>query len=101
MNIMAKKQEVRPIQFLYSFDEGSAKVELARMVRAARERAGYTQRQLADRAMTTQAVIARLELGSDSRMPSLTLIARLLHAAGASLQLAARFDTDEGGDLIA
>jgi len=41
---------------------------------------------------TTQAVIARLEAGSDARMPSLPLIARLLHAAGAKLELVCRFD---------
>lgn len=62
------------------------------MIRTARECAGFTQRQLADRALTTQAVVARLELGNDRRMPSLTLIARLLHAAGAKLELAARFE---------
>lgn len=69
------------------FDEEKTKTELARIVRTARERAGFSQRELAKRAKTTQAVIARLELGTDSRMPSLMLISRLLKAANAHLEL--------------
>ena len=50
-----------------------------------REHAGFSQRELARRTETTQAVVARLELGGDQRMPSLALISKLLHAAGAKL----------------
>jgi ribosome-binding protein aMBF1 (putative translation factor) len=73
------------------YEEERAKTEIARLVRTVRERAGLTQRELAKRAQTTQAVIARLELGTDRRTPSIALIARLLHAAGAKLELAAKF----------
>lgn len=80
-----KKLKDRTIKIL--FDEEKTRSEIARIVRAAREHAGLSQRELARRAATTQAVVARLELGSDSRMPSLTLIARLLKAANAHLEL--------------
>ena len=53
----------------------------------AREKSGLSQRELAHKARTTQAVVARLELGNDPRMPSLMLITRLLKAANAHLEL--------------
>lgn len=74
------------------FEEERAKSEIARLIRTARERAGLTQRELAKKAHTTQAVIARLEIGSDQRMPSLNLISRLLRASGARLELICNFD---------
>jgi len=74
------------------FDEEKVRSELASLVRMARERAGLSQRELAQKAQTTQAVVARLELGTDSRMPSLTLISRLLNAANTHLELKCVFD---------
>ena len=73
------------------FEEERARTDIARMIRAARERAGLSQRELAAKAKTTQAVVARLELGSDKRMPSLSLISRLLSATGATLELSCKF----------
>jgi transcriptional regulator with XRE-family HTH domain len=49
----------------------------ARFIRTARERAGLSQREFARLAGTTQAVAARLELGTDQRMLSLMLICRM------------------------
>lgn len=74
------------------YDEEKTKSEIARMIRLAREKAGLSQRQLADKASTTQAVVSRIESGNDSRMPSLTLIYRLLTAADAKLELKCIFD---------
>lgn len=74
------------------FDEERVKSELARLVRTARERAGLSQRELARRAGTTQAVVGRLELGTDARMPSLMLVTRLLHATKAHLELKCVYD---------
>jgi transcriptional regulator with XRE-family HTH domain len=73
-------------------DEEKTKTQLARLVRTAREKAGLSQRDLAKSARTTQAVVARLELGTDERFPSLMLICRLLKAAGAHLELRCVFD---------
>ncbi len=85
-----KKLRDKTIKVL--FDEEKTRTEIARIVRMAREHAGLSQRELAKRAHTTQAVVARLELGTDSRMPSLILIARLLKAANAHLELKCVFD---------
>lgn len=80
-----KKLKNKTIRIL--FDEEKTKTEIARLVRMARETAGLSQRQVALKAGTTQAVVARLELGSDARMPSLMLITRLLKASHAHLEL--------------
>ena len=48
---------------------------------------GKVRDELAKKAGTTQAVVARLETGEDSRIPSLGLIYKLLQAANARLEL--------------
>jgi len=73
-------------------DEEKTKTEIARIIRTARERAGLSQREFASLAGTTQAVVARLELGTDRRMPSLMLIFRLLKAVNARLEIQCIFD---------
>ena len=67
------------------FEEERAKTEIAEAVRGARIHAGLTQVQLAKLAHTTQAVISRVESGTDSRIPSLTLLARIAAACKAKL----------------
>ena len=47
-----------------------------------RQGQGLTQTELAEKAHTSQPVIARLERGSDSRIPSLELLGRVAHALG-------------------
>ncbi len=56
----------------------------ADLVRAARYRAGLTQRALAERAGTAQSVVARIEGGHTD--PSSETLVRLLHAAGVELR---------------
>jgi hypothetical protein len=53
------------------------------LVRTARERAKLSQRALAQRARTTQSVVARIELGQVS--PTWHTLVRLLRAAGYEL----------------
>lgn len=55
----------------------------ADLVRAARQRAGLTQRALAHRAGTTQSVVARIESADTS--PRIDTLERLLRAAGFTL----------------
>ena len=56
----------------------------ARLLRAAREQAGLTQRELARRSGTSQSVVARIEQGRTD--PSSATLARLLAAAGYELR---------------
>ena len=58
------------------------------LVKAARERAGMSQRELARKARTAQSVVARIELGETS--PSWTTLTRLLKAAGFALSASIR-----------
>lgn len=74
------------------YDEEKTKSDIARMIRTAREKSGLSQRELAKKAGTTQAVVSRIESGGDSRMPSLTLIYRLLTASDAKLELKCIFE---------
>lgn len=61
-------------------------MEAARIVRYARRRAGLSQRALAARAGVAQPALARIESGAVS--PTLATVARLLTAAGSTLELA-------------
>lgn len=87
---VAKKLRNKRIRILV--EEEKTKTEIARLIRLARQRAGYSQRELAKRGATTQAVVARLESGNDRRMPSLMLVSRLLKAAHAHLELQCVFE---------
>jgi ribosome-binding protein aMBF1 (putative translation factor) len=74
-------------EFKILFEEERARSEIALAITKARKAAGLTQAQLAEKIDTTQSVIARLESGSDDRMPSLSLLARIASATGKHLIL--------------
>lgn len=59
-------------------------IDPAALLRTARERSGLTQRALAERAGTSQSVVARIELGQTS--PTITTLNRLLAATGHGVQ---------------
>lgn len=65
------------------------------IVQEARRRAGLTQRQLAERAGTSQAAIARIERGR--QVPSLETLDRILRGCGYELraEVVPRDDHDE------
>lgn len=56
----------------------------AELLKTARSRSGLSQRSLAERAGTSQSVVARIELGETS--PTWDTLVRLLRAAGLELQ---------------
>ena len=64
------------------YQQERARTEIAMAVVAARKRACLTQAELAKKAGTTQGVIARLESGRDSRVPSMPLLAGIARACG-------------------
>jgi predicted transcriptional regulator len=67
---------------------------ISRMVVEMRRKAHLTQAELARRADTSQSVIARLEGGRDTRMPSLGLLARVASAAHATLNINFQMDSN-------
>jgi ribosome-binding protein aMBF1 (putative translation factor) len=67
-------------------DASVARATIAVMVKRARTQSGLTQAQLAARAKTTQAVVARIEGGS-AFTPSLDLLDRIARALGGRLSV--------------
>jgi len=67
--------------------------EISKIVISLRKSAHLTQAELAKKASTTQPVIARLESGTDNRIPSLELLARIAKASHAKLHLS--FEQDK------
>src|SRR5579871_4651885 len=61
--------------------------ELAKMVQEIRQSLNLTQIELAQKAGTTQPVIARLESGKDNRVPSLDLLAKIAQASNKKLMI--------------
>ena len=85
-NKMLKDPEIR-----LHYEEERTKSQIAAAVKAARNRAGLTQLELAEKIGTSQSVIARLESGSDSRTPSLALLARIAAACDAVFEFGFKF----------
>lgn len=81
------KRDFADPEFVMLFEEERARSELALAVVKARQAAGLTQAELANKVETSQSVIARLESGHDKRMPSLPLLARIAAATGRHLIL--------------
>lgn len=79
------KRELRDPEFSFYYQREKAISEIAQLVRDARLRAGLTQAQLAEKAQSSQVVIARLESGTDDRVPSLDLLERIASALKAKL----------------
>jgi len=71
--------------------------QLAELVYALCARAGLTQTELARRMGTTQSSVARIESGGS--LPALDILARIAHATGSALRIAAPgiSDVDLGG----
>ena len=79
------KRELRDPEVSFYYKREKAVSEIAQLVRDARLRAGLTQAQLAEKAQSSQVVIARLESGTDDRVPSLDLLERIASALKARL----------------
>ena len=81
------KKELEDDEFRVHFTAELARNEIARLVVRVRKELRLTQVELAKRASTTQAVIGRLESGTDKRIPSLPLLSRIAAATGRRLTL--------------
>src|SRR5260364_404597 len=79
--------ECQDAEFKQHFQRELLINENANLILQLRQRATRTQKDLAYKERTTQPGIARLEKGSDSRVPSLELLTRIATAANAKLKL--------------
>jgi predicted transcriptional regulator len=86
------KAECKDSEFREHFERELLINEIAQMITVLRKNAKLTQKELAERAGTTQPVVARLESGSDHRMPSLELLAKLARAGKGHLKIMLKID---------
>jgi len=78
----AISEELKDKEFAILYEKERIINSIACTVVALRQRQGLTQSELAQKAHTTQPVIARIERGSDFRIPSLELLGRIAYALG-------------------
>jgi DNA-binding XRE family transcriptional regulator len=84
-NIIA--QELNDPEFKQAYDRELLINKIAKMTVELRHSTNLTQTELAKKIGSSQAAIARLESGTDSRIPSLDLLARIACASHAKLNL--------------
>lgn len=89
-DVIAKELKAHP-ELEEKFQEELLINAIAKMVIEVRNKANLTQSELAKKANTTQPVIARLEGGKDSRVPSLSLLTRVAAAAHAKLRISLEY----------
>lgn len=85
--IIAKKMN-NP-EFKKAFEEESARLESAVSLMKAREKAGLTQVELAERAGVPQSTVARIERGDSTKTSTLE---KLAEAMGATMTYTYKFD---------
>lgn len=81
--------------FAIEYEKQTLIHEIANMIQKIRKNSHLTQVQLAERAGTTQPVIARLESGNDTRIPSLELLAKIARASNATLHIQIKKQKEE------
>lgn len=87
LNAVIEEQQKKDPEFAEHYQRELLINEISKMIIKLRNAAHLTQAELADKAGTTQPVIARLESGTDTRIPSLTLLARIAAASHAKLHI--------------
>ena len=78
------EEEKKNPEFAEAYREEGEKLQTALALYNAREEAGLTQMELAERAKTTQATIARIERGDNV---SFEKLAQIAHAMGKELKV--------------
>jgi len=87
LNTIIEEQQKNDPEFDEHYQRELLINEISKMIIALRNAAHLTQAELADKAGTTQPVIARLESGTDKRIPSLSLLTRIASASHAKLHI--------------
>ena len=87
LNTVIKEQKKNNPEFAEYYHRELLINEISKMIIKLRNTAHLTQTELANKAGTTQPVIARLESGTDMRIPSLMLLTRIALASHAKLHI--------------
>lgn len=80
-----EKRQTVDAEFALNFEEGYANFKIGVLLRQAREAAGLTQEEVAQRLQTQKSVISRIENHADD--VRLSTLRRYAHAIGANLQI--------------
>ncbi len=78
---------IKDLEFREHYQKELLINEISKLIVELRKEAHLTQAELAKKADTTQPVIARLESGANSRIPSLELLARVAKAVNTELHI--------------
>lgn len=78
-------QQLKNTEFHQEWEKSEARYQITRQLISARLKQNFSQRDLAKKASTTQAIISRLE--NLSFNPSLSLLERLARAMGGRLEV--------------
>lgn len=87
LNDVIKEQIEADADFSIAYQRELLINAISKMVIELRQSQQITQKELAEKAGTTQPVIARLESGSNDRVPSLDLLERIAVASHARLNI--------------
>jgi DNA-binding XRE family transcriptional regulator len=87
LDFVIKEQEKNDPEFAICYQRELLINDISKVVVELRKTAELTQTELALKAGTTQPVIARIESGIDTRIPSLDLLARIAQASHAKLHI--------------
>lgn len=93
LNDVIKREQAKDPEFTEHYQKELLINAISKMIVELRQRAHLTQMELAMKAHTSQPVIARLESGTDTRVPSLQLLVRIAAAANAKLNMHFEFQT--------
>ena len=83
----AIKEELKDNEFKLLFEKETCIINIAKIITDLRQKSGLTQDALAKKCHTTQSVIARIESGNDTRIPSLELLNRIAISLGSHLSI--------------
>jgi DNA-binding XRE family transcriptional regulator len=87
LDLIIEEQKKNDPDFVEYYQRELLVNEISKAVIQLRNAAHLTQAELAEKAHTTQPVIARIESGTDTRVPSLALLARIARASDAKLHI--------------
>jgi DNA-binding XRE family transcriptional regulator len=81
------EEKLNEEEFITYFDRSQIISNISQRIYEMRIKSGLSQKELAEKANTTQPVIARLESGKDNRVPSLNLLDKIAHAVNKKINI--------------
>lgn len=90
-DVVAKLLEDPKVRVYY--EEERIRTRIAMAIKSLRKKFSLTQKELAEKIGSSQSMVARLESGEDSRVPSLPVLAKIASAFDGKLSINFDFDS--------